>query len=337
MNIKISTAICLSVLCWFSCKSDPASVTPEHVEYDHPLAPAGLSRIYIDGVQYPFLDNFDYSEYYEGAELKDEYSYYLDRGHHSVLNIDLNADSEYLSLLLLDASPTLGTYQIMDTVLPGIAQLSYRFNDSITNILKQRTVSGLFEITNVDTVHKRMSGIFNCTVETKSNGKRYSMQGSFTDVYFRFGEAGGQVMTADIGGAGWTSGFASTHLYDAFGNEEGQGYAKKHFAIVMKTDESHTSGYESFALYLPEPLHTGSYDMTPGLAIYSKYRYDTSSGGYALTLADTNRATANNAVIVTDFDTVRRRISGTFDFILQDGSSRSPIGVHNGKFIDLFY
>ncbi|HYM21011.1 MAG TPA: hypothetical protein VEW28_08410 [Candidatus Kapabacteria bacterium] len=332
---SVITALIYGVL---GCKDTSVSAPGDQtVIYNHPLAQAGLSAIFIDGVQFPFNDNFDYAEYYQGQAMKDEYSYYLDRGFHSVLNFDLNADSVYLSLMLLDVDVKTGVYPISDSAFAGVAQISYRFNDSLTNILVQKTLSGSLQITKVDTLAKRISGIFTCMIYTPLTKTQHLMEGSFTDLYFRLGEAGGQVMTADIAGTNWTSGFSSAKLFDGFGNINGQGRSSEHFAIVMRTDESKTDGYESFSMLIRKPIHPGTFDIEPGFAIYSKYGFDSSSGKNELAFADTNRTLVPSAVVISDFDTIRRRISGTFMFNIEDGSSRSPVTVRNGKFTDLFY
>ncbi|MDP4237397.1 MAG: hypothetical protein Q8919_13200, partial [Bacteroidota bacterium] len=71
--------------------------------------------------------------------------------------------------------------------------------------------------------------------------------------------------------------------------------------------------------------------------IYGKYVFDKSRGTHVLEEADSNISRISKAVTVTEYDILRRRISGVFDFTIADNSPRSPLVVTNGKFNDLFW
>src|SRR5438874_1753093 len=100
------------IFCFAGCttdsSSDPGKIT---ISYNHPLATSGHAVIFVDGNPYPFNDIFDYSEYYAGNDLKEEFEYYLNKGYKSFLNIDLNGDSGYFQLYIPNWGPSPGVYE----------------------------------------------------------------------------------------------------------------------------------------------------------------------------------------------------------------------------------
>ncbi|MBS1902782.1 MAG: hypothetical protein JSS75_03675 [Bacteroidetes bacterium] len=320
-----------------SCSNEQPTNAEPRIDFQHPLAPPGLSNIYVDGQPAAFADNFDYAEYYAGEPMTDEFSYYVDRGFHSVFNLDLNADTEYLSLMILNAEPRVGFYTVQDSAVAEVASISYRLSDTMTNIQKQVVESGSLQITKFDTVAARVSGVFRVRVRTKNGSTVHTIEGSFTDVYLKYGEDGGEVMSADISGTAWHSAFDSGEFYHAFGNSHSQGVDERYFSIQMSTPEDTTTGYESFSMLIPKPVTAGNYDLEPGRVVYRKFMYDRNMARYALAFSDTNDAVLPHALSVSDMDTVRRRLSGSFAFSMHDGSGRSPISVRAGTFRHLYW
>src|SRR2546423_12361208 len=142
------------------CKSDTVTA-PQGIGYHHPYAEAGLSVIYLDGVKYPFKDNFDYSEYFAGNDLNREFDYYLKKGFNSFLNIDLNGDSQYVQIYLIDIPPEPGIYQMMDTEISRSAHITFELHDDTLNTTSgAKLISGAIEITKADKITKRLSGVF---------------------------------------------------------------------------------------------------------------------------------------------------------------------------------
>jgi hypothetical protein len=204
--------------------------------------------------------------------------------------------------------------------------------------LPQRVKKGSLQITKIDVLNKRISGVFTCTLETISDKAQFLIEGSFTDVFYRNGYEGGEVVTADVSGHNYKSNFSSQTFFPGFGNNSGQGIkSSEYFAIVTSTEGITSNGYEALSFYLKKPLHTGSFDIDSGCAYYYNYVFDPIKSVYLLTQADTNCVSIPQAVTVTEFDTLRRRISGTFNYVITDNSSRSPLEIRNGKFIDLFW
>ncbi|MDP4220586.1 MAG: hypothetical protein Q8896_09120 [Bacteroidota bacterium] len=326
---------CLLSACSTENTADPGQIT---IGYHHAVAASGHSAIYVDGTLYPFDDFFDYSEYYAGNDLEHEFDYYLKKGYQSFLNIDLNGDSQYVQVFIVDSKAQPGVYNMMDTELSMNANISFELHDSLDTSSDLKLVSGSLQITKVDIVTKRISGVFVCTVQSRKTKATHSIEGSFTDIFFRNGIAGGEVLSADISGNNWISRFSSQNYCDGFGNNSGQGVkGPDYFAIVSSTEPAADSSYESLTFYLKKPIQEGSFDIEAGNAIYGKYVFDKSRGMHVLEEADSNTSRLSKAVTVTEYDLVRRRISGVFDFTIADNSPRSPLVVTNGKFNDLFW
>lgn len=330
----------LAVTFFFAaCTTDQAPPKPLTVSYDHPIATAGHATTYFDSALYPFADDFNYGEFVEGEELEEEYGYYVTLGYHSYFEIDLNAaDSNFISFVVLDSDVRAGDiYPLGDSAYLGMCGMSYQLNDTLTNILKQRVISGAVKITAVDIPNKRISGIYSCTIETKKTHTQHILEGSFTDVFYIHEEHTAEVATAEVSGTNWQSAFKPDKYFSAFGNSYGQGAKPDHFAVIIHTAEDPEEEYESVSFYLHNPIGLGTYDLEPGCAIYTKSSYDKAKKIYVVDAADTNQVLLPHAVTVTTYDTISRRISGTFDFTIEDQSARSPLAVHNGKFLDLFF
>lgn len=341
MRLKSVFSILLFSLCccMFGCMSNTEPNTQDQqIVYTHPLAPPGKTTVFLDGVQYPFADNLNYAEYYIGDELQEEYRYYTDRGYHSFFNIDLNAYTNYVQFLLLDKAIALGTYELRDlgdSATAGPMSISYELDDSLTNTKVLKLKKGLLQITKVDIINGRLSGIYSCMVEDSSKKTTHTIEGSFTDIFYKNGAKGGEAMTAEVSGNNWTSKFTSGAYFHGFGNSLGQGVKPDYFAIYARTDESPADGYESLTIFIKKPIHPGTYDIDSGCTYYGKYKYDPPTQSYILTQGDTNTVKIQNAVIVSDYDVVRQRISGTFDYTIITNSSLSPLSIRNGRFIQL--
>lgn len=329
----------LFVCCFSQCTTETVSDPQQiRIAYYHPVAPSGHAVIYLDGSTYPFAENFDYGEYFAGDDLKKEFGYYLKKGFQSFLNIDLNADSQYVQVFLLDSKAQPGVYDMKDTELSKIAKISFELQDSLDTATDLKLQSGSLQITRSDAAAKRISGVFTCTVQSSKTKVKHLVECSFTDIFFRNGVSGGEVLSADISGNNWSSKFSSHTFCDGFGNNNGQGIkGEDYFAVVAATDADSVSGYDALTFYFRKPVHAGTFDIEPGNAICSRYSFDRASSSYVLKEADSNAVRIPQAITVTDYDVVRRRVSGTFNFTITDNSPRSPVVVSNGKFIDLFW
>jgi hypothetical protein len=327
------------VFLFAACTTDEAPPKPLVVSYDHPIAPSGRTTTYLDGSLFPFMDNFNYGEYVEGDELDEEYGYYRKLGYHSYFEIDLNAaDSNYISFVVLDSDVRAGDiFPLSDSAYRGMAGMNYEFNKTFTTSLRQHVISGAIQITKVDIPNKQISGIYSCTIQNVSDHAEHTLEGSFTDVFYIHGDHTAEVATAEVSGTNWQSEFQKDKFFSAFGNTAGQRAKKDHFAVIIHTDEGSQEDYESISFYLQNPIKPGTYDLEPGCAIYTKSSFDKTKNIYVVDAADTNQVLLPHAVTVTSFDIVSRRIAGTFDFTIEDNSSRSPIVVHNGKFLDLTF
>ncbi len=339
LNTYFRVFLFLVIYCVLGCAgSSEPTPSDTQIVYTHPLAPPGKTTVFLDGVQYPFADNLNYAEYYYGDELEEEYRYYTDRGYHSFFNIDLNANTNYVQFLLLDKAIAVGIYELRDlgdSATAGPMSISYEFDDSLTNTTVLRLKKGLLQITKVDVTNGRLSGIFRCTVEDSSKKTTHLIEGSFTDIFYKNGGKGGEVMTAEVSGNNLTSKFTSGAYFHGFGNSLGQGIKPDYFAIYARTDESPTDGYESLTFFIKKPIHAGTYDIDSGCTYYGKYKYDAPTQSYILTAGDTNIVKIPNAVSVSDYDIIRQRVTGTFDYSIIDHSSRSPLAIRNGRFIQL--
>lgn len=338
MRIKSYLVVILSLAsaCGLGCSA--STNAPTGIAFNHPLASDGGDNLFIDGVAYPFATDLDYAEYYAGADLEEEYSYYTKKGFHTFFNLDINADSEFVQFMILDVDLKPGVYEVRDTELAGIARTNYEFDDTITNAMAQHVLGGSFEITSVDITAKRISGVYVLHVINASSSTPHLIEGSFTNVYLKYGADGGEVATADVSANSLNSAFTSTRFYQAFGNGHGQGIkGEDYFAVSMSTEGLDTNGYESLQFFIKKPVPLGTVNLEPRCAIYTRYILNPATAQYTLVSADTNLTAIPDAAIVTDFDKIRRRASGTFAFSITDSSARSPITVSNGKFVDLFW
>jgi len=343
-SLSLRTALlraCLLAAVFFlaSCTTDEVLPPPLTVSYNHPIAASGHTTTYLDSSLFPFIDNFNYAEYVEGDELAEEYGYYSKLGYHSYFEIDLNAaDSNYISFVVLDSDVRAGDiFPLRDSAYRGMAGMNYEFNKTFTTSLRKHVISGAIQITKADTANKRLSGIYSFTIENVSDHAKHTLEGSFTDVFYIHGEHTAEVATAEVSGTNWQSEFQTGNYFSAFGNTYVQGALKDHFAVIIHTDEKSHEDYESLSFYLHNPIAPGAYDLEPGCAIYTKSSFDTAKKIYVVTAADTNQVLLPHAVTVTMFDSIARRIAGTFDFTIEDNSSRSPLVIHNGKFLDLTF
>ena len=334
---SIAPILLLAVsLCWLSScnSSEPATVQPRD------LAPEGHAKVYYDDKVFPFNDDFNYVEYLTGEELEDEYGYFVKLGYHSYFEVDLNAaDSNYVQFIILDGDIKTGAvFSLADSGYRGMGQINYDLSTEVTNTLKQHVTSGHLTLTKVDVPGKRVSGTYVAEIETNADHSHHTLEGSFTDVFYLSGEDKSEHGSAEVSLNGWNSAFKSGQWFDAFGNIHGQGRTDgNYFAVVIHTDEDPQQDYESLVLFLPNPLHNGVYDLEKGCAVYNRSVYDTVTHLFTVAAADTNQTTLKGAVTITDYDTLQRRFSGTFDFTITDGSPRSPVAVHNGSFVNLFW
>jgi hypothetical protein len=336
-SLLISIALLALAACVVTGCSTSSTGPTAVPAYSHPLASAGSNDVYLDGVRYPFATDLDYAEYYEGDDLAEEFGYYTKKGFHSFFNIDLNADSAFIQFMILDVNVTPGVYQIGDTELKGVVRTNYEFHDTISNQDAQKIKGGTLTITAVDIPGRRISGFFSLSVENIATKTPHLIEGSFTEIFYQYGSSGGECGTADISATGITSLFSSTHTYPAFGNAHGQGLNEEMFSVQIATEQSESEGYESLRFSIQKPVRVGKQDILPGAAIYTKYAFDAGSHQYVAVASDTNSVVLPDAIAVTDYDVVRRRISGTFGFTITDNSTNSPIIIANGKFSDLFW